>query len=184
MPELTPHTLGKFCREIAVGLSPLQTLLSEWGLTPDTYERLRDSPGYKHEMAVIAQEIQELGPDAGYIYRMKSLSEEFLKEIVKIMESPDTSVGTRVDLIKFCAEMGRLKEKPPTGNKNGVDFPRGPSVIFQFGDGLPVKSIQVHQVEEGDEPRPVSVQEQKLIDLTTRPEPPEPPLAGPNGFPT
>ena len=49
---------------------------------------------------------------------------------------------TKVDLIKFCAEMARLKEKPVPASQQ-LQGPRGPSVIFQFGEGLPIKSMQV-----------------------------------------
>jgi hypothetical protein len=89
--------------------------------------------------------MQEFGNDAGYIYRMKSLSEEFITEIVRIMKAPDTPVSTRVELIKFTAEMARLKEKPP--QKNDFDAgPRGPSVVFHFGAGLPVGPMSVTPV--------------------------------------
>lgn len=142
MPLLSPTTLGKFCREIAGGLSPLDVLLREWGLSSDEYARLRESPGYKHEMQVIVQEMQELGPDAGYIYRMKALSEEFIADIVNIMRDPGTGPGTKVELIKFCADLARLKEKPtPAGQQNAL--PRGPSVVFNFGPGLPITSMKL-----------------------------------------
>lgn len=139
MPLLSPTSLGKFCREIAGGLSPLDVLLREWGLSPEDYTRLRESPGYKHEMQVIVQEMQELGPDAGYIYRMKALSEEFIADIVGIMRDPSTGAGTKVELIKFCADLARLKEKPQAAAAQGG--PRGPSVVFNFGAGLPIQSM-------------------------------------------
>jgi len=142
MLSLSPTTLGKFCREIAGGLSPLDVLLLEWGLSTGDYERLRASPGYQHEMQVIVQEMQELGPDAGYIYRMKALSEEFIADIVGIMRSPDTGAGTKVELIKFCADLARLKEKPAAAGAAGAG-PRGPSVVFHFGAGLPIKSMEL-----------------------------------------
>jgi hypothetical protein len=140
MPNLTltPVTLGKFCREIAVGLSPLPTLLAEWSVTPQQYAEIRESEGFKYEMATIVREMQEFGADAGYIYRMKALSEEFLGEIVAIMKDPNTGAGVKTDLIKFCADMGRLKEKPTAGPNGGG--PSGPSVVFHFGAGLPVQN--------------------------------------------
>lgn len=141
MPELNSGTLGKFCRELAGGLSPLPTLLTEWSLTPTDYQRLQSSEGFAHEMSVIVREMREMGADAGYIYRMKSLSEEFIVEILRIMKSPDTPVSTRVELIKFTAEMARLKEKSAV---RGEDVgPRGPSVVFHFGAGLPINSLTV-----------------------------------------
>jgi len=145
--NLTPATLGKFCREIATGLSPLPVLLEEWGLTPAEYERVRQSEGYQHEMQVIVEEMRELGADAGYIYRMKSLSEEFISDIVAIMRNPATTPGTKVDLIKFCAELGRLREKPVPIGKEAAPVRTGPQVVFQFGPGLPVKSITVDQLD-------------------------------------
>lgn len=152
MPILSPTTLGKFCREIAGGLSPLPVLLEEWGLTTEAYALLRDSPGYQHEMRVIVQEMQELGPDAGYIYRMKSLSEEFIADIVQIMRNPETGAGTKVELIKFCAELARLKEKPAAAGERG---PVGPSVVFQFGPGLPLQTVtlkpEMDVIEAGGE---------------------------------
>jgi hypothetical protein len=95
--------------------------------------------------------MQEMGADAGYVYRMKSLSEEFLAEIVRIMQHADTSTGTKVDLIKFCADMARLKEKPTTAANQEANRPRGPSVIFNFGAGLPIKSMTlVPEAEVGE----------------------------------
>lgn len=146
MPTLTSVSLGKFCREVAGGLSPLPVLLHEWGVTPEQFEQIRTSDAYLHEMQVIVREMQELGPDAGYIYRMKALSEEFIADIVAIMRNENTSAATKVDLIKFCAELARLKEKPaPTGAQG----PRGPSVVFNFGPGLPVQTIEVKPELEG-----------------------------------
>lgn len=142
MPSLSPTTLGKFCREIAGGLSPVDVLLREWGLSSEDYHRLRESPGYQHEMQVIVQEMQELGPDAGYIYRMKALSEEFIADILGIMRNPDTGPGTKVELIKFCADLARLKEKPASA-ASVANVARGPSVVFHFGDGLPIRSMEL-----------------------------------------
>lgn len=142
MPILTTATLGKFCRELAAGLSSLDVLLHEWGLTHEQYAALAQSEGYRYEMTVIAQEMREMGADAGYIYRMKSLSEEFVQQIVAIMHDLATPTATKVDLIKFCAEMARLKEKPMSAAQAAAG-PRGPSVVFQFGPGLPVQTIKV-----------------------------------------
>jgi len=141
MPTLNSATLGKFCREISGGLSEIATLLEEWGLTPDEYERLRQSPGFQHEMELVFKEMQEMGPDAGYVYRMKSLAEEQLSEIVKLMSDPATTTSQKIELIRFCAEMGRLKEKAIPLSQQGA--PRGPSVVFHFGAGLPVQSVTV-----------------------------------------
>jgi hypothetical protein len=150
MPLLTANSLGQFCREISIQLSPLETLLEEWGLTVPEFDRLRTTKGYQDEMIVITQEMAALGPDAGYVYRMKALSEIFIEDVVKIMKAVDTSTGTKVELIKFCAEMARLKEKPPA--QQAVDNRlRGPSVIFHFGQGLPIQSMTVT-------PEPIDVQ--------------------------
>ncbi len=163
---LTPTTLGKFCREIAAGLSPLPILLAEWGVSQAEYERIRTSDGYQQEMRVIVAEMQELGADAGYIYRMKSLSEEFITDIVEIMRSPNTSAATKVDLIKFCADLARLKEKPlPTG-KDVAQAPRGPSVVFNFGAGLPLGRVEMTEVQEIVEVREDVLE---LREPTTRP---------------
>lgn len=139
MPTLNTVTLGKFCRELACGLSDTRTLLGEWGLSVEQYNALEASPGFKREMLLVLDEMKDLGADAGYIYRMKSLAEEQIAEVIKIMKDPATGVGTRVDLIKFVAEMARVKEKPAV--RNGEVGPRGPQVIFHFGAGLPVQSM-------------------------------------------
>ena len=141
MPVLASTTLGQFCREVSIQLSPLPVLLDEWGLTPVAFEQLRNSAGYKHEMTVIATEMQELGADAGYVYRMKALSEAFIDDIVAIMRDTETPRATKVELIKFCADMARVRQPaPPPGNMQ-QQGPRGPSVVFHFGAGLPLKSM-------------------------------------------
>lgn len=141
MPTLTPTTLGQFCRELAIQLSPLPTLLTEWGLTPEQFTILQNSAGYKHEITVITNEMLELGPDAGYVYRMKALSEIFIKDVVQIMQDPETPRSTKVELIKFCAEMARVKEKVVPAGQQVLN--RGPSVVFNFGAGLPIQSMEV-----------------------------------------
>lgn len=143
MPTLNTVTLGKFCREIACGLSPIEDLIDEWGLTPEDYDQIRESEGFKAEMQLVVREMQELGPDAGYVYRMKSLAEDQIAEVVKIMSSQDTTTSQKIELIRFVAEMSRLKEKPAP---KGADFdgaPRGPHVVFHFGAGLPIKSMEL-----------------------------------------
>ncbi len=141
MPLLTPVSLGQFCRELAIQLSPLPTLLQEWNLTPEQFAILQNSAGYKHEITVIANEMAELGPDAGYVYRMKALSEIFIKDVVQIMNDTETPRSTKVELIKFCAEMARVKEKVLPANQQLQN--RGPSVVFNFGAGLPIQSMEV-----------------------------------------
>lgn len=148
MPTLLPASLGQFCREVSIELSPLPTLLKEWGLAPEAFAVLRESAGYKHEMTVIAQEMADLGADAGYVYRMKALSEIFIADIVNIMKDANTTTGTKVDLIKFCADMARVKQPPPQAGQQ-MSGPRGPSVVFHFGAGLPIKSMTL--VPEGTE---------------------------------
>lgn len=143
MPTLMPTTLGKFCREIAGGLSPLPILLREWDLSDAEYERIKTSDGYKSEMLTIVAEMQEMGADAGYIYRMKALSEEFITDLVTIMRDPTTGAGTKVDIIKFVADLARLKEKPPSAAEMKAAGPRGPTVVFNFGAGLPIKSMTI-----------------------------------------
>jgi hypothetical protein len=55
--------------------------------------------------------------------------------------------------------MARLKEKPvPKGEFSG---PRGPTVVFNFGHGLPVQSMKVVGVED------VQMQD-AVVALTTR----------------
>lgn len=155
MPALTTVTLGKFCRELACGLSEKSVLLNEWGLTDEQYAMLEGSAGFKREMQLVLDEMRELGADAGYIYRMKSLAEDQISEVIKIMSDPATGVGTRVDLIKFVAEMARVKEKPVP---RGTEGQRGPQVIFQFGAGLPVQTMTlVPPIDVTPTPPPAAV---------------------------
>jgi hypothetical protein len=142
MPTLTTTTLGRFCRELAGGLDSIPVLLSEWNISPEDFQDIQTSPAFITEMKLVQQEMQELGNDAGYIYRMKSLSESMLPEVVALLQDKNTSPMLKFDVIRWVAEMARLKEKPvPKGEFQGG--PRGPTVVFQFGAGLPVQSMQV-----------------------------------------
>jgi hypothetical protein len=97
-------------------------------------------------MRLVEAEMRELGNDAGYVYRMKSLSEQMLPEVVKLLMSDHTTPTMKFEMIKWVAEMARLKEKPvPKGEFQG---PRGPSVIFKFGAGLPIQTMTVHAGEQ------------------------------------
>jgi len=175
MPQLNEHTLGRLCREIAAGLAPLPILLQEWGLVPHLYEELKLTPAYRHEMSVIAQEVQELGNDAGYVYRMKSLSEEFITTIVDIMRDPETSKSMKFDVIRFCAEMARLKEKPQSAAQQAQLGPRGPTVVFQLGAGLPVSSITVQPVDEFESAPPIDLTPTSTPLIPSSPPPPAAP---------
>jgi hypothetical protein len=142
MPTLTTTTLGRFCRELAGGLDSLPVLLQEWGVSEQDFADIQTSPAFITEMKLVQLEMQELGNDAGYIYRMKSLSESMLPEVVALLQDKNTSPMLKFDVIRWVAEMARLKEKPvPKGDLN--QGPRGPSVIFHFGAGLPVQSMKV-----------------------------------------
>ncbi len=126
-------------------------------MNPIDFEEIKQSPAFKHEMAVVLQEMQDMGSDAGYIYRMKSLSESLLPDFVKMVTSNDTPTGTKFEMIKWAAEMARLKEKPA---KTAAELPRGPSVIFQFGAGLPVGSMKVVGISEEERPMLRSIEVQ------------------------
>lgn len=147
MPELTSTTLGRFCRELAGGLDDIPILIEEWGITPEYFEVLQKSPAFVAEMQIVRSEMAELGNDAGYVYRMKSLSEEMLPEFVKMLRDPTTTTGQKFDMIKWAAEMARLKEKP-TAKADLQAGPRGPTVVFRFGAGLPVHSMTLIPAEE------------------------------------
>lgn len=136
MPVLTQATFGKFCREVALGLDDETTLLAEWGVDAGHWDRIRRSEAFAREMATIHREVAEQGPDAGYIFRMKALSEELIPHIVKMMDDPSVAPGIKVDLIKFCAEIGRLR--PAKESATAAAAPSGPMVTFNFGPGLPV----------------------------------------------
>lgn len=142
MPNLTSTTLGRFCRELAGGLDDIPTLLAEWGIDQTKFEALQRSPAFQQEMRLVQAEMAELGNDAGYIYRMKSLSESLLPDFIKLLQDSATSSSLKFEMIKWAAEMGRLKEKPAA--KTDAAISRGPAVVFRFGPGLPVQSMTVH----------------------------------------
>lgn len=148
MPTLTSTTLGRFCRELAGGLDDLPVLLREWDIDPPAFERLQASPAFLQEMKLVQIEMADLGNDAGYIYRMKSLSESLLPEFVKLLTDAATGNALRFQMIQWAAEMARLKEKPTAKNDN---VSRGPMVVFKFGPGLPVQSMTVHGGENTHE---------------------------------
>jgi len=142
MPTLTTTTLGRFCRELAGGLDSVEVLLAEWAISPQDFLDIQTSPAFIAEMRLVESEMRDLGNDAGYIFRMKSLSESMLPEVVGLLQDKNTSPMLRFDVIKWVAEMARLKEKPsPKGDVN--NGPRGPQVIFHFGAGLPVQTMRV-----------------------------------------
>jgi hypothetical protein len=142
MPTLTTTTLGRFCRELAGGLDSVEVLLNEWSISPEDFQDIQTSPAFIAEMRLVESEMRELGNDAGYIYRMKSLSESMLPEVVALLSDKNTSPMLKFDVIRWVAEMARLKEKPMQKN-DPANFPRGPQVIFHFGAGLPVQSMRV-----------------------------------------
>jgi len=151
MPVLTTTTLGRFCREVAGGLDDIDVLLREWQVTPEEFELIKETPAFKHEMAVVVQEMQEMGTDAGYVFRMKSLAEELLPDVVRMAKAAETPTSQKFEIIRWVSEMARLKEKP--AKNSDAQGPRGPSVIFQFGAGLPIGTMKVTAVAE-DEPPP------------------------------
>jgi hypothetical protein len=169
MPSLTSTTLGRFCRELASGLDDTPTLLTEWGVSAEDFERIRTSPAFAAEMKVVMQEMQDLGADAGYIYRMKSLSEEMLPEFVRMLKDPVTPTSTRFDMIKWAAEMARLKEKPSKTDPQAG--PRGPSVTFHFGAGLPIQTTVTVQAEPDAPADTYGQRPQQVIDIQPSPRP-------------
>lgn len=157
MPTLNTTTLGRFCRELAGGLDSVEVLLTEWNITQQDFEDIQTSPAFMQEMKLVQLEMQELGNDAGYIYRMKSLSESMLPEVVALLQDKNTSPMLKFDVIRWVAEMARLKEKP-VAKGDAATLPRGPQVVFHFGAGLPVQSMKVIAGEAAD------VQVQQVVD--------------------
>lgn len=147
--HLTSTTLGRFCRELACGLDKVEVLLTEWGVTPDEFEQVKRSPAFIAEMQVVQGEMQALGADAGYIYRMKSLCEDMLPDFISLYRDPVTSIGQKFEMIKWAAEMARLKDKPVSRGTEIDVKPRGPQVVFHFGAGLPIQSMTVIAEEAG-----------------------------------
>lgn len=169
MPTLNTTTLGRFCRELASGLDDTPSLLAEWGVSADEFEHIRTSPAFAAEMKVVMQEMQDLGADAGYIYRMKSLSEDMLPEFVRMLKDPVTPTSTRFDMIKWAAEMARLKEKPKAADQQAG--PRGPSVTFHFGPGLPIQTVTVQAEADAPAADTYGQQPQNVIDIRPEPKP-------------
>lgn len=176
MPVLTSTTLGRFCRELAGGLDDIHTLLAEWGIQQPEFEALQRTPAFQAEMKLVQHEMQELGNDAGYVYRMKSLSESLLPELVQLLKNDATGPALKFEMIKWVAEMARLKEKPLLKN-DPANLPRGPTVVFRFGAGLPVQSVVVQEVpeEEPPEPRMIDVAPSRITPVAVPRETPEEP---------
>lgn len=149
MPTLTTTTLGRFCRELAGGLDDITTLLAEWQVTLPDWEGIQTSPAFIAEMQLVEAEMRDMGNDAGYVYRMKSLSEQMLPEVVRLLTDAATTPSMKFEMIKWVAEMARLKEKPV--QKGEFSGPRGPTVVFKFGAGLPIQSMTVHAGEVSGE---------------------------------
>jgi hypothetical protein len=130
MPNLTTLTVGRFIRELVTGISPVSTLLEEWGLDYDTYMELQKTKVFRAELARAVAELQQQGPDASYILRMKLLSEEFFGDIEKIVRDEMAPHSVKMDAIKFCAEMARLRPEKK------VEAQTGTSVSFNFGGSI------------------------------------------------
>jgi hypothetical protein len=167
MPTLTSTTLGRFCRELAGGLDDIDTLLGEWQLNQIQFDALQRTPAFQQEMVRVQQEMQDIGNDAGYVYRMKSLSESLLPDVVQLLRDAATGPALKFEMIKWVAEMARLKEKPvPKGDVAG---PRGPMVVFKFGPGLPVQSVMINP--EGDDIPILPAVERTFVSRETVDEP-------------
>lgn len=130
MPNLTTLTVGRFIRELITGVSPVSILLSEWGLDADTYMELRKTKVFQRELAAAVNEVQAQGQDASYIMRMRLLSEEFFPDIQAIVRDERAPHSVKMDAIKFCAEMGRLRPEKRT------EGPAGTAVTFNFGGNV------------------------------------------------
>jgi hypothetical protein len=151
MPTLTSITVGRFIRELITGISPVSVLFEEWGIDADTYAELKRTPLFQKELQGAIAEVRAQGADAGYIMRMKLLSEEFFGDIEKIVRDEMAPHSVKMEAIKFCAEMARLKPEKKQ------DVVAGTAVNFNFGgtlgkllgtDVLEVKPTQLEQQTE------------------------------------
>jgi hypothetical protein len=130
MPALTSLTVGRFIRELLTGIAPTSVLFEEWGIDHDTYMELKRTPAFQRELQGALAELRSQGQDAGYILRMKMLSEEFFGDIEAIVRDELAPHSVKMEAIKFCAEMARLKPE----KKDAV--PAGTSVNFNFGGNV------------------------------------------------
>lgn len=131
MPTLNHLTVGRFIRELLTGIAPVSVLLEEWGLDADTYLELKKTPVFQRELETARSELAQQGQDAGYIMRMKLLSEEFIGDIEKLVRDEMAPHSVKADMIKFVAEMGRLRpEKKTEGAATGTQ------VTFNFGGNV------------------------------------------------
>ena len=130
MPNLTTLTVGRFIRELITGISPVSTLLEEWGITHDDYLELQKTKVFRTELQNAIADVQRQGPDASYIMRMKLLSEEFFGDIERIVRDEMAPHSVKMDAIKFCAEMARLRPE----KKDAA--PAGTTVSFNFGGNV------------------------------------------------
>lgn len=162
MPSITKLTLGTFCRELVLQLEPLPDLLKSWEMTDADYATLRKSEFFQHELTNAVQEVQAMGPDAGFIQRCKILAEESLGNMVGIMNDKITPPETKVKLFDTFTELGRLKpQKQSVNAQQAENGPRGTQVVFNFGVGMPglpttleVKGEVLEAVETKPDPIP------------------------------
>lgn len=135
MPNITAVTMGQFARELCLQLEPLEDLLASWNLTSEQYEALRKSTFFQNELKAAVKEVREMGPDAGFIARAKILSETFLTDVVKMMQTPGVDPAVKIAIFKHITELARLT--PPRNSPDRAQGPVGPQVVFQFGPGMP-----------------------------------------------
>lgn len=134
MPKLNNITMGSFAKELVLGLEPLDDLLQSWELTQEQYEDLRTNPNFHKELLQATEEVRALGPDAGFIMRAKILSEDFLETIVGLMGNSSVPAEVKVNIFKHITDLARLQPAKNVQQNNGQS---GPSVIFNFGAGMP-----------------------------------------------
>lgn len=132
MPKLDQFNVGQFCRELACGIDGIDDVLDTWELTHDQYLELRQNPWFQKELISAVDEIKTLGPNSAFIMKCRTVAETTLPEIFNIIKNERVDPAVRVSAYKQITDLGRL-----AAPKTEAQPLSGPSVVFNFGPGMP-----------------------------------------------
>jgi hypothetical protein len=131
-PSLGDLLLVKLAREIAMDIHPLETILKQYSISGEGWERLQKNPRF---IALLGSEVEAWNTALNTAERVKlkaaSMMEEFLPELNNRLHDGQEALPAKIEGAKLVAKMAGIGEKASFEGGSGEKF----TVTINLGAG-------------------------------------------------
>lgn len=103
--------------DLALGIEPLEDILTRYGLSEVQYNRLVEVPTFRRDLGMTMREVRENG--LSFHKKAAVQAESYLQDVDDIVQDKSVAASVRLSAITSCVLWGKLLPKEEKGEAQG-----------------------------------------------------------------